>query len=431
MTMSNNLIDYSNFQPDWWDLAGATGEAVKAEINRLIESAFGVGGLSAIQKTAIEQAAFKQFEAQQAMKAAGAAALRAATYADIPGSALFQDALASRIAYENISKNLVTEAGQIMKNAAADGALVAKLAAVANVLGPAINVAQLGAAAATGDAYTVGQKAIGVLAGMAFGALAVGLATLVGAPLTVTAAITIAVGFGAGKVWEWMWDNGAAEFYGINKGDKFNIDSVWGSIQSTVNTLVTSAINWVAPRRDPLVLDLDGGGISTSAINPLAPILFDQDGDGTLTATGWIAAGEAIVVRDLNGNGTIDSGLELFGDSTILTHGPNAGQRAANGFAALADLDANSAGVADGKFDANDVAFASVKLWKDLNQDGVSQAGELFTFAHLGVQGVDVTIDPPITPKTIADCAFWTGVSGYFDAKYGPSMNDREFRWVA
>ena len=169
-----------------------------------------------------------------------------------------------------------------------------------------------------------------------------------------------------------------------------NIPSV-DAMNLLVNTATTLALNWVAPRRDPLVLDLDGGGITTSGINPAAPILFDQDGDGTRTATGWIAAGEAIVVRDLNGNGLIDSGRELLGDNTILTHGPNAGQTAANGFAALADLDANASGVADGKFDSSDVAFSSVKLWKDLNQDGVSQSTELFTFAQLGVQSINVT----------------------------------------
>ena len=163
-----------------------------------------------------------------------------------------------------------------------------------------------------------------------------------------------------------------------------------GTISPTCGRDYAAAKNWVPPRRDPLVLDLDGNGITTSAINPAAPILFDQDGDGTLTATGWIGAGEAIVVRDLNGNGLIDSGRELFGDSTVLTHGPNAGQLAANGFAALADLDANASGVADGKFDSNDVAFASVKLWKDLNQNGISEASELFTFAQLGVQSINL-----------------------------------------
>ena len=169
-------------------------------------------------------------------------------------------------------------------------------------------------------------------------------------------------------------------------------------ISPAVNILTTAAINWVEPRRDPLVLDLDGNGITTSGINPAAPILFDQDGDGTLTATGWIAAGEAIVVRDLNGNGRIDSGRELFGDNTVLTRGPNAGQRASNGFTALADLDANAAGVADGKFDASDVAFASVKLWKDANQNGISEAAELFSFAALGVQSINLAATATSVP---------------------------------
>ena len=163
-----------------------------------------------------------------------------------------------------------------------------------------------------------------------------------------------------------------------------------GGIAPTCGRDYGLARNYVPPKKDPLVLDLDGGGIVTSAINPAAPIYFDQDGDGTLTATGWIAAGEAIVVRDLNGNGLIDSGRELFGDATVLTHGPNAGQLAANGFAALADLDANASGMADGKFDSNDVEFASVKLWQDLNQDGISQSGELFSFAQLGVQSINL-----------------------------------------
>lgn len=171
--------------------------------------------------------------------------------------------------------------------------------------------------------------------------------------------------------------------------DEFGISRIFEPpvIAFTTNTATTDALNWVRPRRDPLVLDLDGNGITTSAIKPAAPILFDQDGDGTKTATGWIASGEAIVVRDLNGNAKVDSGRELFGDNTILTRGPHAGQVAANGFEAQADLDSN----ADGKFDAADTLFTSLRFWRDLNQNSTSEAGELSTFADLGLASINVT----------------------------------------
>ena len=169
-------------------------------------------------------------------------------------------------------------------------------------------------------------------------------------------------------------------------------DGKFRYIAPDVNTSTKTFITYQPPPpppppRDPLILDLDGGGISATPINTLAPIYFDKDADGTRTATGWIAAGEGIVVRDLNGNGLIDTGRELFGDGTMLTRGPRAGQLAANGFEALADLDTNL----DNKFDASDVAFNSVKLWKDANQNGVSEAGELFSFAQLGVQSVGLS----------------------------------------
>ena len=164
----------------------------------------------------------------------------------------------------------------------------------------------------------------------------------------------------------------------------------WPSVDQSCNRNFQSAQNWTPPR-DPLVLDLNGGGIQTVAIDPARPILFDMDGDGTKHATGWVAAGEAIVVRDINGNGLIDSGRELFGDATVLTRDFNIGQLASNGFEALRDLDLDSNGTMDGKFDANDVAYSSVKLWQDTNQDGISQAGELRTFTELGVASINVS----------------------------------------
>ena len=168
-----------------------------------------------------------------------------------------------------------------------------------------------------------------------------------------------------------------------------NIPSV-NVMSVIVNTAYTSALTW-APPQDPLVLDLNGGGISTVGISPVNPILFDHNADGIKTGTGWLGAGEGILTLDINGNGTVDSGRELFGDNTALASGPNIGQLAANGFVALAQHDKDINGVADGKIDSADAIYSQLRIWQDVNQDGVSQATELQTLAALGVQSINVT----------------------------------------
>ena len=150
-------------------------------------------------------------------------------------------------------------------------------------------------------------------------------------------------------------------------------------LTATTFTLATQA----APaRRDPLTLDLDNNGLDTTGIDPANPILFDHDADDVKTATGWIKASDAFLVLDRNGNGTIDSGRELFGDATPLY----AGGLAADGFAALAQEDSN----ADGRVDATDARFADLRLWTDLNQDGISQSNELFTLEQKSVAALIV-----------------------------------------
>ncbi|MCA3033073.1 MAG: hypothetical protein ING21_08410 [Burkholderiales bacterium] len=136
------------------------------------------------------------------------------------------------------------------------------------------------------------------------------------------------------------------------------------------------------PRRDPLVLDLDGDGIETTSTRDGTVILFDHDADGVKTGTGWVKPDDGWLVLDRNGNGTIDSGRELFGVDTLKSNG----QLATDGFDALKDLDANQ----DGKIDATDSVFASLRIWRDLNQDGISQANELTTLAANSITGIGV-----------------------------------------
>ena len=148
-----------------------------------------------------------------------------------------------------------------------------------------------------------------------------------------------------------------------------------------LNKWFSDARTWTQPR-DPLILDLDGDGIEATAIDRTAPTLFDHDADGVLTATGWIKADDGIVVLDLNGNGTIDNGRELFGDNTLLP----SGQTAANGFEAIAQHDSNG----DGKINALDAVYTQLRIWQDANQDGVSQAHELKTLGEAGIASINV-----------------------------------------
>ena len=133
---------------------------------------------------------------------------------------------------------------------------------------------------------------------------------------------------------------------------------------------------------DPLTLDLDGNGIETLASNGHKGALFDHSNDGIRTATGWVSKDDGLLVHDRNGDGVVNNGGELFGDNTLLKNG----ERATNGYQALADLDENG----DGKVDAADSAFAKLRVWRDLNQDGISQEGELLTLNEAKVKALNL-----------------------------------------
>ena len=133
----------------------------------------------------------------------------------------------------------------------------------------------------------------------------------------------------------------------------------------------------------PLILDLDGDGVETVSLTQAGGVVgddavyWDIDNDGFKEASAWAGKDDGLLVRDVNGNGRIDNSSELFGNSATY----------ANGFAALSSYaDSNN----DNQISSADANFNNLRVWKDSDGDGITQAEELHTLAELGITSISL-----------------------------------------
>lgn len=136
----------------------------------------------------------------------------------------------------------------------------------------------------------------------------------------------------------------------------------------------------------PVLIDILGNGFAlTDAENG---VMFDFNGDRVPHQISWTAANsdDAWLVLDRNNNGLIDSALEMFGNYTAQ---PDSSEK--NGFLALAEYDKTSnGGNEDGSIDNQDAIFNDLRLWQDINHNGVSETSELSTLSSKNIAELEL-----------------------------------------
>ncbi|HLB75569.1 MAG TPA: calcium-binding protein, partial [Candidatus Dormibacteraeota bacterium] len=216
-----------------------------------------------------------------------------------------------------------------------------------------LNFAQLRAAGASNAAAAVitASGVVGKLSGAVMGAIVGAAATGPAAP--VAAAV---LGLAAAKV--------------------------GGDIGTTLGGIIANAFGL------PLVVDLDGDGVDLVSLAQ-SRTFFDMRGDGFREHTGWVGAGDGLLVVDFNHNGQVDDINEI--------------SFARFGAPGATDLEGLAAGFDsnhDGVIDARDARFGELMVWQDANQNGQTDAGELKSLTDLGITSIGLDRRSPASVET-------------------------------
>lgn len=158
--------------------------------------------------------------------------------------------------------------------------------------------------------------------------------------------------------------------------------SITGSLQWSETIFYNSSFD------TPLMIDTGRDGFSFGGED--TAIWFDLSDSGEKSYFQWLQqnTNDAFLGRDLNFNGEIDNGSELFGSGTDLV---TKGRKARNGYEAIQQYDtAALGGDQDGFLSSNDAEWTKLKLWFDANANGLTDEGEIHNLEEFSIYKISV-----------------------------------------
>ncbi len=180
---------------------------------------------------------------------------------------------------------------------------------------------------------------------------------------------------------------------------------------------------WPQPHygHGPVLLDLNGDGhidlrpLDTNALATGSSVTFDWNGDGARDGTAWVGPQDGFLAIDLGEDGQagpdgkIDQSKEL-----AFSEWATPDQVAANG-GSVSDLDGLRLAFDtnhDNVLDASDDRWSEFRVWRDANQNGVVDDGELQTMSQAGIKLINL-LSTTDGSQAFSDGSAITGTSSY------------------
>ena len=128
----------------------------------------------------------------------------------------------------------------------------------------------------------------------------------------------------------------------------------------------------------PVLLDLDGDGIELTSLED-STAFYDIHGDGFRYHLSWLGSDDGILAYDRDGDGRIGERGEISFVDYV--------EGARTDLEGLRHFDSDG----DGRLSALDAQWGKFRVWRDLDGDGESDAGELQTLAAAGIVGLGLS----------------------------------------